>query len=211
MNYPSFISRLFKPNAPAFTFVPPPSHARLFSKASPRRVVLLGERFERRTGVALVIGFAGMLMIAGGRAGTVGYSAEAWFGVAAAVVSALAYGLTIVLLRARATRDPLPTIVLSQNLGPTLLLAIPAAYKWAPMTASDLGLFALIGVVGVGGHLLLALAFAGAESARLAPITYVSLAWGTLFGYLFFSELPGLMALGGAALIVVGTLATQRR
>ena len=116
-----------------------------------------------------------------------------------------------VLLRARATRDPLPTIVCFQNLGPSLILALPAAYVWVPLEGYDLALFALIGAIGVAGHYLLALAFAGAEAARLAPITYVSLVWGTLFGYLFFSELPTTSALAGAALIVAGTLATQRR
>lgn len=174
-------------------------------------VMLLGERFDARIGIALVIGLAGMLLIAGARVGDASYSSDAWLGAGAAVVSAVVYGLNIVLLRARATRDPLPTIVLFQNLGPALLLAVPAAAVWVTPTTSDLALFVCIGAVGVVGHYLLAQAFAGAEAARLAPVTYVSLAWGTLFGYLFFAELPSLAALAGAALIVAGTFATRRR
>lgn len=174
-------------------------------------VLLLGERIDSRIGIALVAGLAGMLLIAGARIGDASYSSAAWLGALAAVTSAVAYGLVMVLLRARATRDPLPTIVCFQNLGPSLILALPAAYVWVPLEGYDLALFALIGAIGVAGHYLLALAFAGAEAARLAPITYVSLVWGTLFGYLFFSELPTTSALAGAALIVAGTLATQRR
>jgi S-adenosylmethionine uptake transporter len=174
-------------------------------------VMLLGERFDTRIGVALVIGLAGMTLIVSVRAGDASYSSDAWLGAAAAVASAVAYALVVVLLRARATRDPLPTIVLFQNLGPALILAIPAAYVWVPTTAAHRALFMLIGAVGVTGHYLLARAFAGAEAARLAPVTYVSLAWATIFGYLFFSELPSLAALAGAGLIVAGALATHKR
>jgi drug/metabolite transporter (DMT)-like permease len=174
-------------------------------------VLLLGERIDSRIGIALAAGLAGMLLIAGARIGDATYSSLAWLGALAAVTSSMAYGLVMVLLRARATRDPLPTIVFFQNLGPSLILALPAAYVWVPLDGYDLALFALIGAIGVAGHYLLALAFAGAEAARLAPITYVSLVWATLFGYTFFGELPTGSALAGAALIVVATLATQRK
>ena len=174
-------------------------------------VLLLGERIDSRIGIALAAGLAGMLLIAGARIGDASYSSAAWLGALAAVTSAMAYGLVMVLLRARATRDPLPTIVFFQNLGPSLILALPAAYVWVPLAAYDVALFGLIGAIGVAGHYLLARAFARADAARLAPITYVSLVWGTLFGYLFFAEFPTASALAGAALIVVGTLAAQRK
>lgn len=174
-------------------------------------VLLLGERIDSRIGIALAAGLAGMLLIAGARIGDATYSSLAWLGALAAVTSSMAYGLVMVLLRARATRDPLPTIVFFQNLGPSLILALPAAYVWVSLEGYDLALFALIGAIGVAGHYLLALAFAGAEAARLAPITYVSLVWATLFGHIFFGELPTASALAGAALIVVGTLVTQRK
>ena len=58
---------------------------------------------------------------------------------------------------------------------------------------------------------MLAHAFARVEAARLAPVGYVTLAWGVLFGIVFFAEVPGLGTLGGAALIVLGTVLTQRR
>ena len=54
-------------------------------------------------------------------------------------------------------------------------------------------------------------AFARIEAARLAPVTYVTLVWGVLFGFLFFAEVPGPDTIAGAALIVLGTLVTQRR
>lgn len=173
--------------------------------------VFLKEVIDSRITFALFTGLAGMLLIAGGRIGAGTYTTGALYGTAACVVSAVAYGLTLVLLRARALRDPLIIIVWFQNIGPAVLLAPAAALVWTTPTLDDLGLFALIGLIGVAGHLLLASAFARAEAARLAPIHYTTLVWGVIFGYLFFSDLPGIATLAGAGLIVLGTIVTHRR
>ena len=124
---------------------------------------------------------------------------------------AVGYALNIILLRYRATRDPLPQIILFQNLGPALILALPAFWVWTTPTPIDLAQFAILGTIGVIAHTMLAHAFARIEAARLAPVGYVTLVWGVLFGFVFFAEVPGLATLAGAGLIVVGTLVTQRR
>ncbi len=174
-------------------------------------VLLLRERLDWRIAVALAGGFAGMLLIVGGGLGSGGMSQEVLIGAAAVLVSAVGYALNIVMLRHRATRDPLSQIVLFQNLGPAVILAIPAAWAWLPPSLSDYALFALLGTLGVTAHTMLAHAFARVEAARLAPVGYVTLVWGILFGFLFFADVPGLATLAGAALIVVATIVSQRR
>jgi S-adenosylmethionine uptake transporter len=173
---------------------------------------LLGERLDWRIGGALAAGFLGMLLIVGGKLGSASLSDQALLGAAAVVISAIGYALNIIVLRHRATRDPLAQIVLFQNLGPAVLLTVPVLWAWTPLTLADTAQFALIGTIGVTtAHTLLAQAFARVEAARLAPVGYVELAWGALFGVVFFGEVPGLATLAGAALIVLGTLLTQRR
>lgn len=173
--------------------------------------IFLKERIDTGIVLALVAGFCGMLLIAGGRIGSGDYGEGALLGTVACVLSAVTYALNLVLLRSRAQRDALSIIVWFQNMGPALLLAPAAAFVWTPLISEDLALLALIGLLGVSGHFLLALAFARAEAARLAPIHYVTLAWGVLFGYLLFADLPGLTTIAGAGLIVLGTIATHRR
>jgi drug/metabolite transporter (DMT)-like permease len=173
--------------------------------------LLLGERLDWRIAVALAAGLAGMLLIVGGSLGSSQYSDEALLGAAAVLVSAIGYSVNLVMLRHRATRDPLAQIILFQNLGPMLILALPAWWVWTPPTTPDLWLFALLGTIGVVAHTMLAHAFARVEAARLAPIAYVTLIWGVLFGFLFFAEVPGLATVAGALLIVLGTLVTRRR
>jgi drug/metabolite transporter (DMT)-like permease len=174
-------------------------------------VLLLGERLDWRIAVALAGGFAGMLLIVGGSLGSASLSTDVLIGAAAVLISAVGYSLNIIVLRHRATRDPLSQIVLFQNLGPALILALPVLWVWTPPTAADLVLFALLGTLGVTAHTMLAHAFARIEAARLAPVGYITLVWGVLFGFLFFAEVPGLATLAGAALIVLGTLVSQRR
>lgn len=173
-------------------------------------VLILKERFDSRIGVALLIGIAGMLVIVGGQIGGRPYAGSATRGAIAVVVSAVFYALVIVMLRARANRDPLPTIVLIQNAAPAVILALPALLTWQTPAAADLGMFLVIGCLGVGGHTLLANAFMRAEAARLAPIHYLVLVWGTLYGWLIFGDVPGLATLAGASLIVAGTWLTRK-
>jgi drug/metabolite transporter (DMT)-like permease len=167
---------------------------------------LLGERLDWRIAVALCAGLAGMLLIVGGSVGSGHYNDEVLIGAAAVLVSAIGYSLNIIMLRHRATRDSLAHIVLFQNLGPALILAVPGLIVWITPTHTDLALF-----LGVIAHTMLAYAFARLEAARLAPVQYLTLVWGVVFGFLFFAEIPGIATVLGALLIVLGTLVSQRR
>jgi S-adenosylmethionine uptake transporter len=173
--------------------------------------LLLGESLDWRIVLALAAGFLGMLLIVGGKLGASGMGEEILIGAAAVLVSAVCYSLNLIVLRHRATRDPLAQIILFQNLGPALILALPALWVWTTPTLADLAVFAFLGTIGVIAHTMLAHAFARIEAARLAPIMYVTLVWGVVFGFLFFAEVPGLATIAGAGLIVLGTLVAQRR
>jgi S-adenosylmethionine uptake transporter len=184
-------------------------------------VALLGERLNGRILIAIAIGFSGVLLIAaGGRepAAEPGGSAHAarssdsyiW-GVAAVLVSALTCSASNVLLRARAQRDPVLLIVLIQNIAPACMLAIPAYLFWRMPSAGDAALLLAVGVLGVGGHLLLARAYAGAEATRLAPLDYTALIWAASIGFLAFAEIPTAWVALGAALIMAGAFFGSRR
>ena len=173
-------------------------------------VLLLSERLDWRIMIGLVGGFLGMLLIIGGKLGGAGSERGVLLGAIAVLLSAIGYSLNVIMLRHRATRDPLAQIILFQNVGPALILALPALWMWSTPPNADLLQFAVLGTIGVIAHTMLAHAFARVEAARLAPVGYVTLVWGVLFGFLFFAEVPSLATLMGAALIVVGTLFAQR-
>jgi drug/metabolite transporter (DMT)-like permease len=174
-------------------------------------VLILRERLDWRIVIGLIGGFLGMLLIVGAKLGGGGTDGGVLLGAIAVFLSAIGYSLNVIMLRHRATRDPLAQIILFQNVGPALILALPALWLWRTPPLADLMQFAVLGTIGVIAHTMLAHAFAHVEAARLAPVGYVTLVWGVLFGFLFFADVPGLATLMGAALIVVGTLFAQRR
>jgi S-adenosylmethionine uptake transporter len=198
------LARLPLADAIALSFISPVLTALLGA-------LVLGERLDWRIAAALIAGLAGMLLIVGGSLGSAGASTEVLIGAIAVFISAVGYAVNIIILRHRATRDPLAHIVLFQHLGPALILAVPGLLVWTAPSLPDLGIFAVIGTIGVIAHTMLAHAFARLEAARVAPLQYVTLVWGVLFGFLFFREVPGLATIAGALLIVLGTLISQRR
>ncbi|MDJ1157905.1 DMT family transporter [Chelatococcus sp. SYSU_G07232] len=174
-------------------------------------MIILRERVGGRIVVALAAGFIGMLVIVSGLGEAGGVTRIPWDGAAAALASALSYALSMVLLRARAARDRVEIIILFQNVGPALVIAPLAAGAWVVPAVPDYTLFALIGLLGTTGHLILATAFARAEAARLAPLEYTAMVWAVLLGFVFFGEWPGVTTLAGAALIIAGAFAVVRR
>ena len=178
------LARLPLADAIALSFISPVLTALLGA-------LVLGERLDWRIAVALVAGLAGMLLIVGGSLGSAGASTEVLIGAIAVFISAIGYAVNIIILRHRAMRDPLAHIVLFQHLGPALILAVPGLLVWTPPALPDLGIFAVIGTIGVIAHTMLAHAFARLEAARVAPLQYVTLVWGVLFGFLFFARGAG--------------------
>ncbi|NNM73045.1 DMT family transporter [Enterovirga sp. DB1703] len=180
-------------------------------------VLLLGERLSARILLAIAAGFGGVLVIVLGSQGAWGEGASgatrahSLWGVAAVLVSALTYSASNVLLRARAQRDPVILIVLIQNVAPALMLAVPAWLFWRMPNAGEAARLALVGALGVAGHLCLARAYAGAEAIRLAPLDYTALVWAVLIGFFAFAEVPTLWAVTGAVLILAGAFAGSRR
>jgi drug/metabolite transporter (DMT)-like permease len=187
-------------------------------------VLILKEKAGSNILAGLLLGTVGMVvMVLGLQTGT--STPRPLSGIIAAIVSAFSYGLAIVLLRARATRDPVITIVLIQHAVPALIAgllalgvwvfatpgldSVPQAIRFSPLTGEAWLWFLAVGLCGALGHVILATAFSKAEAASLAPLDYTSLIWAVIFGYLFFDEVPGLSTLLGAVLIAAGAFVTS--
>ena len=79
-----------------------------------------------------------------------GSDARLW-GMAAASLSAVTYAGVVVVARHQAQHDALWTILLVQNLLPLLVLAVPMAWLWQPMPATDIPILLLMGALATGG------------------------------------------------------------
>lgn len=176
-------------------------------------MLLLHERPSRWIWAALALGAAGVgvsLWPELRSSGTPGSGARIE-GLLAAALSAVSYSGVVVLARHQAQRDALWSIMLVQNLLPTLALAVPMWWLWQPLVAGDLGPVLLMGLLATLGLLGITWAFSHIEATRAAPVEYTGFVWAAALGFVLFGELPSAWTLASAALIVCGCLLLMRR
>ena len=195
------IARMPLAEAVALTFVAP--LVSLYLAAA-----LLKEPVGRRAVFASLVGFAGVLVIVGARAGAPG-DRDLW-GAASVLTSAMLYAYNIVLMRQQALVAKPVEIAFYQYVVVCAVLALAAPFIATFPPAGEWPELVFAAVLALVSLMLLAWAYRRAEAHRLAPVEYTALVWAALFGFLFFREDVGLPTLVGAGLIVAGCLLAAR-
>ncbi|MFO6430763.1 DMT family transporter [Erythrobacter sp. W302b] len=172
--------------------------------------VLLGEVISRAAIGASVLGFAGTLVIVGGRIGQGKFDEGAALGVASLFVSALLYAYNFIVIRRQAqVAGPLEIATFHSGIGGLVLLTL-APLLWETPSGDALVPLLAAGALTVAGSLAIAWAYARAEANVLVPTEYSGFVWASLFGWLFFHEAVTVPTLAGTALIIGGCwLATR--
>ena len=161
---------------------------------------VLGERLGLQRILGVVLGLIGTLIII--RPGTDVFSIYSLYPLAGSI------GLSGYMITTRfLSRDE---DVWTSFFYTTLFGAIAASavvpFLWHPPSFSDLPGFAAIGILGTAGQYMFIRAIFSAEATVIAPFTYVSLLFATLYGMLFFNEFPSLWTALGAAIVVASGL-----
>ena len=84
-------------------------------------------------------------------------------------------------------------------------------FYWRAPDAQGWALFVLVAVLGAGGHYLLIKALQLAPASLLQPFAYTVLVWAMLVGFAVFGNLPDLLTVVGALIIVASGLYTFAR
>lgn len=161
----------------------------------------LQERLTPARWLAVIVGFGGALLVVEPWQGTTLHPA-----VFAALASAFLGACNGAFARQLTQTDHSLTIALSFSLIGTVfgLCLLPIGFIWpAP---AHMALLAAVGLAGGVAQLLLVQAFRYGPVSVIAPFEYTALLWATLFGWIFWGHLPGLMTLYGAILIVAADL-----
>jgi len=162
---------------------------------------LLGEKLDAKRWAAILIGFAGVLVIV--RPGSDSFHPA----MLLSMVNAVIYAAFNMMTRKLAAYDPpetiqfLPAVVASVVLAPFALAtwqSPPGWFEWL--------LLCLMGVFGGTGHYLLAMAHRYAPASTLAPFLYQQILYMALFGYLVFGSVPDKETWIGAAIVVASGL-----
>lgn len=167
-------------------------------------IPLLGELIGWRRGLAVGLGFIGVLLVLQPEDGV--------FTTAAliALAGSIAYALTMIATRHLRAANALSLIVYhTLAVGAAGLLTLP--WGWADIGWVDTAYLALIGVVATAAHMCMNQALRLAPAAVVAPYTYTSLLWAILLGWLFFADRPTPLMLLGAGIIVLSGLFVLHR
>ncbi len=162
--------------------------------------LFLGEIVRWRRTAATLLGFAGVLVcVAPGESGF-----EPWT-IAPLIGACFAAGVSTTVKRLTRTEAPI-TIMLWTYLLMGSMALVPALLAWRTPTAVEIALVVAMGICSALGQGAMVLGLRAGEATAVAPFEYSRLLYATLFGFLFFAELPGTRTWVGVAIIAGSTL-----
>ena len=173
------------------------------SFASPLFIILLAapllsERIRVHRIAAVVFGLAGVAIVMRPGAGV--------FEWAALLASALFFAFFQITTRVLAATEAPFTTLLYTGIGALACSSLTVPFFWAPISAFEVVVFAVIGGLGVGAHICMIRAYAFTQASFLAPFNYAKLLWAVALGYLMFGDVPQPNVIAGSVIIVASGL-----
>ena len=172
--------------------------------------LVLQEEVGRQRLAACAVGFAGTLLVIQPNFAAVGWPALLPLGVA--VVFAL---FMLVTRQVAKGIDPVALQAISGLQASALLVPLLLWTGWPGLPdATALWLLLALGLLGTVAHLMMTWSLRFAPASTLAPMQYLEIPFGTLIGWMIFSDLPnGLAALGICITVAAGLyiIARERR
>ncbi|KKJ77906.1 hypothetical protein WH95_05660 [Kiloniella litopenaei] len=167
--------------------------------------IILGERVLPRHWASIIITILGASLVASNSAGG---GQSAFFSTAAliALLAACCMAVEIIVIKFVSEREAIPVTLLYVNGLASLLLLIPSLIwghwqdlvNWWPVL--------LMGPIAILGQTLNLFAFRKAEVVLLTPLTYSSILFSALLGFVLFGEHLSWSTALGAIIIVTGCL-----
>lgn len=164
----------------------------------------LREKIPRLAPLAAVVGLAGVAIILKPGAGL-------WSGVATiGLVGGLASAVSFVGIRGMARNEPVDRMVFWFGVISTAITAVPLVWTWqTPRPALWLPLIAL-GVLASIGQMLLTRAYGLASAATLGPLSYATVVFAAIFGWVAWGEVLDGTTLAGTLLVAAAGLISAR-
>jgi S-adenosylmethionine uptake transporter len=168
-------------------------------------IPILGETVGWRRGIAIVAGFAGVLLVV--RPGFRELAPAHFFGLATAFCGAI----SMLVLRAIGGTERRITLIAVVFAASLAFNGVFMLFDFQVPAPHDLMLLATSGICGAVANILIIVAIQAAPANRIAPAQYSQIVWAVLLGALFFGEVPDAFAFAGIALVTFAGLFTFAR
>lgn len=169
-------------------------------------VLILRETVGLHRWSAVICGFAGMLLVVKPGAGMLENGSMFMLG------AALLIACTTIIIRHLSIRDDPVCITFYFTMTGILASSLGIFWLgWQKPTPFDLLLLIAVGLLGGVAQYMMTLSYRHAEIGMVAPLKYLTIAFGGLYGYLIWSELPDLQAGIGILIIASAGIYTLHR
>src|SRR5712671_413064 len=145
---------------------------------------------------ALIVGFMGVLLVAGPGADT--FQTGSLF----ALCNAVLFGTVTVGVRGMTATESAETLTMYQMVVLTTVFALTLPFSWVAPTAADWGAMVVNGLGNALGQYLWTRALHLAPTSAVVPFNYFSLVWAIILGFLVWGDIPSAALLAGSAIVV---------
>ena len=163
-------------------------------------IIFLKEKISKTAICATFLGFSGLIMMFRPRAENI--NVLAFIPTCAALLFAV---MNIMIKKMVDHKENTLTMLFYFGLYTTLISAVVVPIYWTTPTLKE---FCLIFLLGIGANLIqlfIFLAYRATTASAISPVRYIELPFAVLFGFVFFNQIPDLITLLGATLIISGT------
>ncbi|WP_171212052.1 DMT family transporter [Ruegeria sp. HKCCA5426] len=168
--------------------------------------IMLGERIRMIRIGAVALGLLGVLIMIWPRLGGNNMDTAATIGALCVLASTMARAFVQIHIRQLVQVDHPAAVVFYFSLTATLLSALTAFWGWTMPTLEQTLILIVMGLTGGVAQILVTTSYKFGQASMLAPYDYTTMLFAVLIGYIWFDELPTLVMLGGAALVIAGNV-----
>lgn len=169
--------------------------------------LMLGETIRIVRISAVLIGLVGVtIMIWPRLGGAAGLEDSATLGAMFILTATFARAVVQIHIRKLVQTEHTAAIVFYFSVTASLLSLITAPFGWVMPDTGTLGLLIFAGVIGGIAQILVTSSYRFGPASMLAPYDYASMIFAILLGYFWFGEVPTIVMLTGATLVVAGNV-----
>ncbi len=162
-------------------------------------ILFLGERVRARRIIALVLGFAGAMIIV--RPGVIALD----LGAMLVMTSSAIWACAILIIKSLSRTESSLTITTYQNIFLIPFTLVAAWFFWTWPSWELIAMFAVMGIFGSLAHVAMAESLKLAETTAILPYDFVRLIWATGIGFVVFGEIPEIWTWIGGTVIFGST------
>ena len=195
-----YLGLKFLPIADAITIsFAAPIFATIFS------IIFLNEKVRLIRWLAIFFGLTGVIIVL--KPGTELFTYYSFF----PILFCIGFATISIAIKKLSKTEPDYLIALYFTLVLILFGLISISMGWKKIDISDIHYLIIIGLSGSIGNIFLTKSIREADISLVTPIKYLSLVFAIIAGWLLFNEIPSVLTISGAMLIILSTFVIFKR